>query len=187
MIVFIGGNTPTFAHQPSSFRPRSGVILKFPFLLGRFRMTLERGTWSERQERKTERREIPYRSAFLRHRSVLVSRTMRVVPTSFLSFPRKRPFFVPLRSEMKRPCNERYFRFWVVPSEKLCHVSCAKTTPEWQQNDTGMTTEWHRNDIRMTSSDYYGMTPQWCKNDCYSMSGSVTPLPLPNFIHVRPF
>ena len=50
---------------------------------------------------------------------------------------------------MKRPCNERYFRFWVVPSRKISHVSWDETTPEWQRNDIGMILEWLQNDARM--------------------------------------
>ena len=40
------------------------------------------------------------------------------------------PSVVPSRSEMKRPCNERYFLFWVVPSQKFSRVSWDETTPE---------------------------------------------------------
>ena len=102
-----GGNHPTFAHPPSSFGHRSGVIPKYSFIPERWRTTLERGTGSEWQERKTEWLDILDRSALFRHRLVLVSRTIRVVPTAFLSFLRTRPFLVSHRSKIKRSQNER--------------------------------------------------------------------------------
>ena len=90
MILFLGGNTPTFAHPPSSFRPCSGIVLKSHIVLGWFGTTLERGTRSERQERGPEGPEVTHRSTFLLNRSVLLPQTLWVVPTAFLSFPRTR-------------------------------------------------------------------------------------------------
>ena len=84
------GNTPTFAHPPSSFRPCSGIVLKSHIVLGWFGTTLERGTRSERQERGPEGPEVTHRSTFLLNRSVLLPQTLWVVPTAFLSFPRTR-------------------------------------------------------------------------------------------------
>ena len=122
MMVFFGGNPPTFAPPPSSFRPRSGVILKSPFLPERHWMTPERGTRSEWQERKTERHYNSDHSTHVPHRSGSLPLTVRVVPAMFLSFlirschsAERGPLVVPSRSLTKRPGNKRIFRFWVIP------------------------------------------------------------------------
>ena len=49
------------------------------------------------------------------------------------------PCVIPSRSKIKRPCNEWFFRFGVIPSQKSRQVLGYKTTSEWQRNDIGMT------------------------------------------------
>ena len=149
MMLFLGGNTPTFANPPSSFRPCSGIVLKSHFVLEWFGTTLERGTRSERQERGPEGPEVTHRSTFLLNRSVLLPQTLWVVPTAFLSFPRTRTLCHSSSFVNETTLQREIFSFFGRSIAK--NQSCL-----FGWNDIGMTTKRHWDDI--------GVTAKRCKN-----------------------
>ena len=95
------------------------------------------------------------------------------------------PCVIPSRSKIKRPCNERYFHFGVVPSQKLCQVLEYEMTSEWQRNDIGMTSidwndsammqEWQWDKARLHKL-YDPFPPPTLFKFCLSSSARQTPL-----------
>ena len=142
MILFLGGNTPTFAHPPSSFRPCSGIVLKSHIVLGWFGTTLERGTRSERQERGPEGPEVTHRSTFLLNRSVLLPQTLWVVPTAFLSFPRTRTLCRSSSFWNETTLQREISSFFGRSTAKKLVMSLGTKR---HRNDNRTTLEWYRN------------------------------------------